>query len=74
MVRQEVGKHSLYWDPSSENNEGILFWAVKKMFAAKVDIECSSGGTTTVEIYVEMLKIYDEEKFVYKIYPIELKI
>jgi len=37
------------------------------------DFRCSSYVNTTLKHFIERLKIYDEEKFKYKIYNVELK-
>lgn len=42
-------------------NEGIIARSVKKMFAAKHEIEQFSRGTTRVEMSVELLEIYNEQ-------------
>jgi len=44
-----------------DQNEGIIYRAVRKLFAAKQDIEIESSASSTVEISVEMLEIYNEK-------------
>lgn len=44
-----------------ENNKGIIWRSVEKLFEAKEAIEALSRGNTKVCIKVEMLEIYNEE-------------
>ena len=46
----------------------------KFMFDISDDFRIGKFTNYTLKHFIERLKIYDEEKFVYKIYPIELKI
>ena len=44
------------------------------LFDISDDFRIGKFTNYTLKHFIERLKIYDEEKFVYKIYPIELKI
>lgn len=48
-------------DPSSVENQGIIFRAVNRLFQAKDHLEISTRGAAKVNIQIEMLEIYNDK-------------
>ena len=53
--------YTMFGVPDSVETEGIIYRSVRKIFAAKTEIESLSNGANKVDILAEVLEVYNEQ-------------
>jgi len=53
--------YTMLGEPGSIETEGIIYRSARKIYAKKTEIESSSNGANRVDIFVEVLEVYNEK-------------